>query len=72
MVVSVLLCLFIGKWIDGKLGTEPIFTIIFIILGVLVGFRNLYVLVIKGNKPESPEEILKTIVEKEQNNDKNI
>lgn len=72
MVVSILLCLFIGKWIDGKFGTEPIFIIIFTILGILAGFRNLYILVAKGNKPESPEKILENIVEKEQKDDKNI
>lgn len=47
MFVTIMLCFFIGKWIDQKLGTNAIFLIIFMILGVASAFRNLYVLVIK-------------------------
>lgn len=72
MIIPIILCLFIGKWLDGKFGTNAIFLIIFIILGVLSAFRNLYVLVIKDYKAETSEEILKNITEKEQNDDENI
>ena len=72
MIIPIILCVFIGKWIDEKLNTDPLFLIIFIILGVLSSFRNLYVLVIKDYKPETSEEILKNITEKEQDDDKNI
>ena len=72
MLVPIILCLFIGKWLDKKFGTNILFLIIFIVLGVLSSFRNLYVLVIKQYKPETQEEILKKIAEKEQKDDKNI
>lgn len=44
MVVPILMCLFLGIWLDKTFGTEPLFLIIFIILGVLSSFRNMYVL----------------------------
>jgi ATP synthase protein I len=31
---------FIGKWIDGKLGTSPAFTIVFVFLGFVAGVRE--------------------------------
>jgi F0F1-type ATP synthase assembly protein I len=31
--LSVLLFLWLGQWIDGKLGTEPIFLLLFVFLG---------------------------------------
>lgn len=45
MLVPVFLCTFIGVKLDEKFGTP--FTIPFIILGILAGARNVYVLVQK-------------------------
>ena len=42
MVVSILIGLIIGIYIDKYLGSRPWFTIIFIILGVIAGFKNLH------------------------------
>lgn len=37
-VVTVLVGLFLGSWLDRQLGTRPIATLVFILLGVLSGF----------------------------------
>lgn len=42
MVVPILGGLYIGKWIDARFGTEPIFLLIFIVMGVIVAFMNLF------------------------------
>ena len=37
---SVLLCLFGGRWLDGKLGTEPAFMLVGVLLGTAAGFYS--------------------------------
>lgn len=37
--------LFIGAWLDRKIGTSFLFTILLCVVGVAAGFRNLYVLI---------------------------
>lgn len=49
MVASVFIGLAIGRFLDKKIGTEWIFTIIFLVVGVLAGFMNL----LKISDPES-------------------
>ncbi len=44
MLVPILMCLFGGIWLDKWLGTAPIIMIVLIIVGVLAGFRSVYVL----------------------------
>lgn len=56
MVVPIIICMFLGKWIDEKLGTNAVFLIIFIILGVLASFRNLYIYVMKPYAEEQKKE----------------
>jgi hypothetical protein len=41
MAVSVIGCLLLGHWLDGKLGTDPWLSLVGIILGSIVGFRAL-------------------------------
>lgn len=41
---------FIGKWIDGKLGTSPAFTIVFVILGFVAGIREVANVLKKANQ----------------------
>jgi F0F1-type ATP synthase assembly protein I len=53
IAIPIFLCLYLGRYIDIRLGTQPLFLIIFIILGVGAGFRNLYVLTMKGEKDDS-------------------
>jgi F0F1-type ATP synthase assembly protein I len=40
-VVAVLFCLFVGQWLDGKLGTKPWLMIAGMLLGGGVGFWSL-------------------------------
>lgn len=42
LVAATLLCLFAGKWVDAKLGTDPWFALGGLILGAATGFRNLW------------------------------
>ena len=42
MVVSILGCFFIGRFIDNKLNTEPIFMLIFLVLGIGGAFMSVY------------------------------
>ena len=39
VLVCIFGCFFVGKFIDSKLNTKPIFTIIFLVLGVASGFN---------------------------------
>ncbi|MFQ5662319.1 MAG: AtpZ/AtpI family protein [Terriglobia bacterium] len=40
-VAAVALGLFVGLWLDGKLGTKPLFTLLLSGLGFAAGFREL-------------------------------
>ena len=40
--VSTLIGLLGGRWVDGKLGSEPWLMIVGLLLGVTAGFRGLY------------------------------
>jgi ATP synthase protein I len=37
--------LFVGNWLDRKMGTSFLFTILLFVTGIAAGFRNLYVLI---------------------------
>jgi ATP synthase protein I len=54
MVLAIFGCLFLGTWLDGKLGTGPYFTLLFLLIGIIAGFRNLYVLIRKYFRDEQP------------------
>ena len=45
LVLAVFGCLFLGLYIDRKLGTGNIFTILFLVIGIAAGFRNYYVFI---------------------------
>lgn len=42
VLVCIFGCFFIGRFIDSKLNTEPIFMMIFLVLGVASGFNSVY------------------------------
>lgn len=42
LVASTVIGLLGGRWLDGKLGTDPWLSIVGLILGVVAGFRSLY------------------------------
>lgn len=56
VVVTIGMCFFIGKWLDTKFNTQPIFLIIFILLGIGASFRNLYMLLMLDYKKEQQKE----------------
>ena len=54
MVLAIFGCFFLGRWLDRQLGTEPYLTLLFLLIGIAAGFRNMYVLIkryIKDDKP---------------------
>lgn len=61
VMVPTFLCLFIGIWIDGKFNT--FFTIPFLVLGILAGGRNAYMVAMKTVKDE--ERVRKKKIEEE-------
>lgn len=42
MVLSIIMGLFAGVFLDKWLGTEPIFTLVLLFAGILTGFRVMY------------------------------
>ena len=42
MVISIIIGLAIGYYIDKYLGTKPWFMLLFLIFGIIAGFKNLY------------------------------
>lgn len=48
MVIPIGMGLYIGKWLDDRLGTGPIFLFIFIIMGVVSSFMSLFKLTQTG------------------------
>ena len=42
VALAILIGLGIGYWLDGRYDTSPWFTLIFLGLGVIAGFRNIY------------------------------
>lgn len=54
MVLMIFGSLFLGNWLDKKFGTIPYFTIIFLIIGVVAGFKNIYSVIQKNFKNEEP------------------
>lgn len=45
MVLATFIGLYIGIWLDRFFLTKPWLTIIFLLLGIAAGFRNIYILV---------------------------
>lgn len=50
MIVPIIIGLYLGKLIDDKFNTGPLFLFIFIIMGVISGFRNMFKLGLKDSK----------------------
>lgn len=48
MVAATVIGLYLGLKLDEWLGTSPWFTAIFVILGIIAGFRNLFFYAKKG------------------------
>jgi len=52
MVLAVFGGLYLGNFLDKKLGTAPFFTFILLLMGVVAGFRSLYTVIRKYFKDE--------------------
>lgn len=44
MIVPIVMCLFVGMWLDRLAGTSPLFLLIFVFLGIGGGFRSVYMI----------------------------
>jgi F0F1-type ATP synthase assembly protein I len=42
ILISILGCTFIGKFLDSKFGTDPVLTLIFLLLGIGGAFMSVY------------------------------
>lgn len=47
MVLATFVGLYIGVYLDDKFSTKPWLTIIFLIIGIIAGFRNIYTVIKK-------------------------
>jgi F0F1-type ATP synthase assembly protein I len=45
--LSILAGIFGGRWIDGKTGTEPLFTLLGALFGIAAGFYNFFKVTLK-------------------------
>jgi ATP synthase protein I len=54
--LSVLLGLVVGQWLDGYFGTEPWLLLLFLLFGMVAGFRSLFRLLRDVNRPDDEEE----------------
>jgi ATP synthase protein I len=54
MVLAIFGCLLLGVYLDRKFDSGNVFTLLFLVLGVSAGFRNLYVLIKKNFPDEEP------------------
>ena len=50
MALSIVIGLAIGVYLDRKLGTSPWLTLIFIVLGIAAGYKNLALAIKKSRK----------------------
>jgi ATP synthase protein I len=54
MVIAIFGCFYLGRWLDQQLETEPILTLLFLLIGIAAGFRNMYLLVKRYVKDDKP------------------
>ena len=52
MVLAIFGCLYLGRYLDEQFGTGLRFTMIFLLLGIAAGFRNLYYIIKKYSADE--------------------
>jgi ATP synthase protein I len=54
MVVAIFGCLWLGSYLDRKFDSGHVFTVVFLLIGIAAGFRNIYVLIKKNFTDEEP------------------
>ena len=50
IALAILIGLAIGYWLDNRYGTSPWLTLVFLGLGIIAGFRNIYLAMKKSRK----------------------
>ena len=45
MVIAIFGSLYVGLWLDKKFGTSPYLTLLLLFMGVVAGFKNIYVMI---------------------------
>jgi ATP synthase protein I len=61
LVIAIFGGILIGAWLDKKLGTGHKFSFLFLLIGVIAGFRNLYTWVKKTFQDDDVEPVIKRI-----------
>jgi len=56
LVASILIGLAMGVYLDKWLDTQPLFTLIMLLIGVISGFRNVYILTTRELKRQELED----------------
>ena len=56
MVAAILIGLYIGYQLDKWLDTSPWFTIIFLVFGIISGFRNIFILSNRAMKDDDDQQ----------------
>ena len=56
LVASILIGLAMGVYLDRWLDTSPLFTLIMLLIGIISGFRNVYILTTRELKRQELEE----------------
>jgi ATP synthase protein I len=59
MVLAIFGCLLLGSYLDRKFDSGHVFTIVFLLIGISAGFRNIYVLIQKNFRDD--ESIIKSL-----------
>ena len=54
MVLAIFGCLLLGSYLDRKFDSGHVFTVVFMLIGIAAGFRNIYVLIKKNFTDEEP------------------
>ena len=56
MVIAIFGSLYLGLWLDKKFGTSPYLTLLLLFLGVVAGFKNIYVMIKRSIDAEKDSE----------------
>lgn len=52
LVLSILLFVYLGRWLDGKLGTSPWLLVLGAFVGAFAGFYSMYRALMASTKPK--------------------
>ena len=50
IALAIVIGLGIGYWLDTRYDTSPWFTLVFLVLGIIAGFRNIYLAMKKSRR----------------------